>query len=113
VKSSAEIGVSVSVDPDNPTPALAGWFATFVYRYNVGGVQRTGNRLRFTPFSPRHAHRAAAKYLPDHGVRVAVHPTKHDLSVLEVGPTALGIAAFVASLVLTVLGVSWIIGSLR
>jgi hypothetical protein len=113
VVANADIGV---LDPHassgNPGPAVATWAATFVYRYNVRGNQRIGTRLRFTPISFREARRAAAKYQPGHGVRVAVHPSKPELSVLETGPTVFGIAAFVGSSALTIVGAVWLIVSL-
>jgi hypothetical protein len=110
VEARADVGVVIP-NPEHPSYAAV-WNATFVYRYNVGGAQRTGSRLRFTPFSFREGRRAAAKYKPGHGVRVAVHPTDPNLTVLEPGATGLGIAAFSTSLALALLGAAWFIISI-
>jgi hypothetical protein len=113
VVANADIGV---LDPHassgNPGPAVATWAATFVYRYNVRGNQRIGTRLRFTPISFREARRAAAKYHPATVFASPFTQAKPELSVLETGPTVFGIAAFIGSSTLTVVGAVWLIVSL-
>lgn len=71
-----------------------------------------GRASRFTPFSFKEAKRAAARFIPEHGVRVAYNPAKPEMSVLVPGVTGLGIAAFVASLVPTVASLIWLAMSL-
>jgi hypothetical protein len=44
LKASADIGVIVPTDTDEPTYAKAAWEATFVYRYNVRGTPHVGSR---------------------------------------------------------------------
>ena len=71
-RSGAEIEYVPATDAESSP--VVGWFPDFVYHYRVGNREYVGRRLRFTPITLRHAQRSAARFQPEHGVRVTYNP---------------------------------------